>query len=254
MSLKIYTLKLAGGKFYVGKSTNVMRRYEAHKAGDCAWTKMYPPLGIETVVDGDDFDEDKVTKQMMLKHGIQNVRGGSWVQIQLTPEHYKFLERELMMNGNLCIMCGKSGHFIKQCPDRISLTSAKTPTLTMCAHVYTSGKKQGKACGKPAIRDNQCQKHLLLTEPDAVLNTCHHIFISGPRKSLYCPRTIVRDNTCDVHMDITEPRAKPPTQVSIQEITGKSKIVKPCARCGRKSHTADRCYAKTDVNNRVLTN
>lgn len=277
MSLKIYTLKLAGGKFYVGKTKDVIRRYEAHKAGDCAWTKMYAPLNIETVVDGDDFDEDKITKQMMLRYGIQNVRGGSYVQIELTPEQYKFLTNEFMMCGNLCVMCGQSGHFVKQCP-HTTKTQASVSTIT-CSHVYLGGKKQGQECREPSIKDGRCQEHMLLSAPMAELNTCYHIFVSGPRKSLYCPRTIVKDNKCDVHMDITEPG---PTHCNFVRIVGARKgtycnnapiqdgychdhkthsvvpavpvmpavpaaVVVKCERCGRDSHTAETCDATTDV-------
>jgi predicted GIY-YIG superfamily endonuclease len=74
----IYVLQLEGGKYYVGKTQNLDRRYAEHQAGECMWTKLYKPVCVMSTVLGDAFDEDKITKQLMAKHGIDNVRGGSY--------------------------------------------------------------------------------------------------------------------------------------------------------------------------------
>ena len=58
MSTTIYVLKLQGGKYYLGKSDNVMKRYQDHLNGSgSAWTKRYK-LG-KTFENVSPFEEDK---------------------------------------------------------------------------------------------------------------------------------------------------------------------------------------------------
>ena len=60
----IYILKLEGGKYYIGKSANVERRFADHMSGNgSAWTRKHPPIKIEKVIKNiSNFDEDKFTK------------------------------------------------------------------------------------------------------------------------------------------------------------------------------------------------
>jgi predicted GIY-YIG superfamily endonuclease len=82
----IYILGLVQNKFYVGKTENPKFRLESHfKNGGCVWTKKYKPTQIIGLFpDCDDFDEDKYTLKYMTKHGIDNVRGGSFCQTNLS--------------------------------------------------------------------------------------------------------------------------------------------------------------------------
>jgi predicted GIY-YIG superfamily endonuclease len=77
----IYILRLEEGKYYIGKSENPIKRYEAHLAGTgSSWTKKYPPIELINVIENSSaFDEDKYTKEYMATYGIDNVRGGSYV-------------------------------------------------------------------------------------------------------------------------------------------------------------------------------
>ena len=77
MSTNIYILKLRAGKYYVGMSDKPMERYQQHLDGmGAAWTRKYKPVALETVItNASPFDEDKYTKEYMVKHGIENVRG-----------------------------------------------------------------------------------------------------------------------------------------------------------------------------------
>ena len=81
----IYILRCTEGKWYVGKTAHLQDRILAHFACNGAeWTKKYKPIEVEQIIpDCDDFDEDKYTVQTMSKHGIDNVRGGSFVRITL---------------------------------------------------------------------------------------------------------------------------------------------------------------------------
>ena len=113
----VYVLKLEGGRYYVGKSDNVMKRYQEHlNGGGSAWTKKYTPVSLEkTIKDVSPFEEDKVTKEYMLKYGVDKVRGGAYVSIVLDDDQYRFLERELFAVQDKCVNCGRDGHFVKDC-------------------------------------------------------------------------------------------------------------------------------------------
>jgi predicted GIY-YIG superfamily endonuclease len=113
----IYVLKLEGGKYYIGKSNNVMNRFQQHLNGTAsAWTKKYKPISVEKTIENvSTFEEDKVTKEYMSKYGIDRVRGGSYVEVELSEFHRGALNMEIWAAKDLCTQCGRSGHFMKDC-------------------------------------------------------------------------------------------------------------------------------------------
>ena len=117
MSTTIYILKLQGGRYYVGKSENPMKRYQEHVEGrGSAWTKKYKPLSVLKIIpNASPFDEDKYTKEYMATHGIDKVRGGSYVSIELDEVQEEALVREIWGAKDCCTQCGRKGHFIKDC-------------------------------------------------------------------------------------------------------------------------------------------
>jgi len=117
MTTNIYVLRLEGGRYYVGKTDNVPQRFQQHLHGQgSAWTKKYKPVSLEkTIKHASVFDEDKVTKEYMAKYGVDKVRGGSYVQMELSEEQKTMLECELRGAKDLCTRCGRAGHFVKDC-------------------------------------------------------------------------------------------------------------------------------------------
>ncbi len=113
----IYILRLEYGKYYIGKSENVINRYNQHINGrGSSWTKKYKPISIEkTITNSSSFDEDKITKEYMSKYGIDNVRGGSYVEMELSDFQKNALKMEIWGAKDLCKKCGRTGHFIKDC-------------------------------------------------------------------------------------------------------------------------------------------
>ena len=113
----IYILKLKENKYYIGKTKNIEKRWNDHIAGNgSGWTKKYKPISlIKTVLSTSYFDEDKYVKEYMSKYGIENVRGGTYSNIELDDNCISVLEKEIRHSKNLCTRCGRDTHFIKDC-------------------------------------------------------------------------------------------------------------------------------------------
>lgn len=113
----IYVLKLEGGKYYVGKTGDLIARYQQHLSGEgSSFTRLHKPIKvIRTVTNASPFDEDKITKECMAKYGIENVRGGAYSQVELEDYQQEALQVEIWSAKGLCSQCGRAGHFVKDC-------------------------------------------------------------------------------------------------------------------------------------------
>lgn len=114
----IYVLLLEKKKYYVGKSDNVERRFQEHLNGQhgSAWTHKYKPILIEKVFKNVSvFEEDRITKEYMSKYGIDNVRGGTYVEINLSDEQKDVIQKEIWAAKDLCTNCGRDNHFVNIC-------------------------------------------------------------------------------------------------------------------------------------------
>jgi predicted GIY-YIG superfamily endonuclease len=115
----LYVLQLESGKYYVGKTTDIKRRIEEHHKGKGSeWTKLYKPVKVlETRKIKDEHDENNTTKDLMKKYGVDNVRGGSYSQVNLPTAYTKTIESEIRGNTNVCFKCGGKGHYAKDCDE-----------------------------------------------------------------------------------------------------------------------------------------
>lgn len=113
----IYVLQLEEGKYYVGKTGNLGMRIEQHRNGSGAdFTRRYKYVDlIEQIETDEPFMEDVITKRYMKRYGIDNVRGGTYVQFELPESYRQTLAAEFKTIDNVCFGCGKSGHFVAQC-------------------------------------------------------------------------------------------------------------------------------------------
>ena len=110
-------------KYYVGSTQNYESRIKRHFDGTGAqWTRRYPPMEVAYTKMCSNAvsaraEEDMEVKRLMTVHGIANVRGGSYCQLILDHISVTALERELTHLQDLCLHCGKAGHYASECPE-----------------------------------------------------------------------------------------------------------------------------------------
>lgn len=117
----VYVLELVGGFWYVGKTGNAEARLRGHRSGvGCEWTRLHPPLRmvlqqrLESPVAAG-FDEERRTKELMLRHGVDRVRGGQYAGIELSRAQIREIDRSHHHAGDECFKCGGQGHFANAC-------------------------------------------------------------------------------------------------------------------------------------------
>lgn len=150
----IYILKLKDRKYYVGKSDNPMARYQEHLNGTgSAWTNRYKPVTVEKIIqNASNFDEDKYTKEYMAQYGIDNVRGGTYVSLELDDFQKEILNREIWGAQNKCTRCGRLGHFINDCFAKSDINNYIIDDESECIWVC-------EKCNKEFEDECECEKH-----------------------------------------------------------------------------------------------
>ncbi len=115
--LYTYVLQLEQGKWYVGKTNDPLNRLLQHvKENGSAWTRKYPPVQVHEVKPFvTKYDEENTTCEYMERYGINNVRGGCYVQVILPPEQIREIERKRASVNDACFKCGVAGHTVADC-------------------------------------------------------------------------------------------------------------------------------------------
>jgi predicted GIY-YIG superfamily endonuclease len=97
MEDQLYVLKLDAGKWYIGRTANVERRFQQHCDGTGAkWTGLHRPISIELSRPLlSEEDEDRTTRDYMVKYGIYNVRGGQYCAVELKKWNIKQIHNDI---------------------------------------------------------------------------------------------------------------------------------------------------------------
>jgi len=154
----VYVLRLAGGKYYVGKSSDPERRFAEHVAGTgSAWTRIHKPEAIESVTtNASPFEEDKKVRELMALHGIDNVRGGCDVELHLSTDRKAALQREIWAATDRCTRCGRDSHFVSDCyaardVNKNLIEVREVPVVTPVAALIVCAR-----CGHGSHNSEQC--------------------------------------------------------------------------------------------------
>lgn len=113
-NLLIYVIRLQDGKYYIGKTSKTIDdRFAEHCSGHGSeWTQLHRPIEVVESKVGDKWEEDSTTLRWMEKYGVDNVRGGSYVQIKLSTEVLQEINRKISSATDKCFVCNlKSGPF-----------------------------------------------------------------------------------------------------------------------------------------------
>lgn len=102
VEIYLYVLVLSNGCYYVGLTANIKKRMEEHFTGKGAeWTRLNTPLRLMHAVNTGtknareaEIMESEATVVLMIKHGIDKVRGGFYTHTEL-----KSVEQQLRAHG-----------------------------------------------------------------------------------------------------------------------------------------------------------
>jgi hypothetical protein len=164
----IYVLALQEHKYYVGQTHNMDACLELHQPREArydlslrpnqrrtasTWTEKYPMVELVESFIGEPWDEDKTVIKYMSIYGIDNVRGGSYSQIDLSFEQHISLRRQIFHAQNKCIACGLQDHWIANCQTEICYKCGRVGhNYNNCLAITHShgGKLDGcTRCGRP---------------------------------------------------------------------------------------------------------
>jgi predicted GIY-YIG superfamily endonuclease len=81
----IYVLKLVDDRYYVGRTSNILRRIKEHfTEGGSIYTKKYKPLKVIEIEEEKTRDDERIkTLSIMEKYGWEKVRGACWCCIEI---------------------------------------------------------------------------------------------------------------------------------------------------------------------------
>lgn len=217
---ELYTLQCQNGKYYVGRTTQgVAIRAQQHmdRKGGSKWTQLHAPVQVlpnigSSLPAEDKFSEDTLVYRTMEVYGIDNVRGGSYCQVELSDAQRQELATKMSSANDRCFMCGQKGHFAKRCQNA-QTSHARTPQLSHARPPQNSQPAPIPTLGCAGAQEGASR---VLGNPA--------VATAGARKPRTTPQFLPL-------------RARPNIR---------------CFRCGAGSHLATHCYAKRDISGKPI--
>lgn len=195
----IYILQLEHDKFYVGKTNNLQKRYREHEKGKgegSEWTSLFKPLKIilQEKVKGDIgiYLEDAYTKLYMQKYSIENVRGGSYCQLELNSERKKLIQKEIWHTQDLCMNCGRH-NFSEPCDEN---------------KLWPNNKNISKSCNENKNISETCDNNKNISDNKNLLESCNDNKNTSDNKNISesCNENKNISETCNENKNILESR------------------------------------------------
>ena len=230
----VYVLELNGGGFYVGKSEDIDTRIQQHKSGAHSSSWCCAQGGVKRELPTlcppqDDLSswEQKETIHQMLVHGFDRVRGFEWTKCgPLDRDDCTTIRTMIWGHGDLCRRCGGDGHFQSQCGNR--------PKLDWLRELddRCQGTDHGKVLKKAALA---------------------YRVASGASSSSFAPTPSKRRLEPTTGGYCAGGHAGGDQQGGAKRFRPTQVYRIPCTRCGRDSHAASSCFAKTGVDGARLS-
>lgn len=177
----IIIIILKNNKYFIMKTNQENFILEKHfDKNKYKFTQENEPISYKYIEMINMFDLNNMVKEYMYKYGIENVRGGSYIQNILSQEQLNVLQSEFWTYENKCSQCGGL-HDITQCQLNVSEEQVvninnkypnniyKTPVVSKLGYVYYTGCC---VCGKNVVGIGKTTSgyHDIFTNPNYKMN------------------------------------------------------------------------------------